>query len=111
VFLKPPVIETLGVIVAPILAKVVSSIPIVNWSLWLWFGVWRLDAERRQVDMPGEASDWQPIEEDMMNPVGHATDARMADFDIPTAMAAFSSQRISVMTGRLCIGHEIPYHV
>jgi hypothetical protein len=61
--------------------------------------------------MPSEASDWEPIEEDMMNPAGRALNARMADFDITAAMAAFSSQRISAMRRRLVIGHEIVYHV
>ena len=61
--------------------------------------------------MPSEASDWEPIEEDMMNPVGRALNARMADFDIPAAMAAFPSQRIGAMSRRLLIDHEIHYHV
>ncbi len=61
--------------------------------------------------MAGEASDWDPIEEDMMNPVRRALDASMADFNIPAAMAALSSQRISVVCRRLLIGHETVYHI
>jgi hypothetical protein len=61
--------------------------------------------------MSAEASDWQPIEKDMMNPVGRALDPRMSDFDIPAAMTAFFSQRVSTMSRRLFISHEISYHV
>lgn len=60
--------------------------------------------------MAGEASDWQPIKEDMVNAIGRALDSGMTDFDISAAMPAFFSQRISVMSRGLLIGHEVSYH-
>ena len=47
----------------------------------------------------------------MMDAIGRVHNPCMADFDIPTAMAAFFSQGISVVSRWLFMGHEIAYHV
>jgi hypothetical protein len=61
--------------------------------------------------MPGKAADWEPVEEDLVNSVRRALNASMADFDIPAAVAALSSQCIRAMSRRLFIGHPIVYHI
>jgi hypothetical protein len=92
------------------MAQVSSNIPIVSRSFWLRFGVWQLHADRRQGYVTGEASDWEPIKKEMVDTIGCARYGGMADFDIPAPMPAFSSQRVSIMSRRLFIGHEIHYH-
>jgi hypothetical protein len=53
-------------------SSVLSDIPVVGRSFGLRFRVWQLHADRRQGDVAGEASDWEPIKEDMVNAIGCA---------------------------------------